>query len=38
MPRQIVLAETVVDGIDRAPGALIDLLRGANIGKMLVRL
>jgi NADPH-dependent curcumin reductase CurA len=31
-------AETVVDGLDHAPGAFIDLLRGANTGKMLVRL
>jgi|SRR3954447_19961526 NADPH-dependent curcumin reductase CurA len=31
-------AETVVDGIDHAPGAFIDLLRGGNTGKMLVRL
>ena len=31
-------AETIVDGLDHAPGALIDLLRGANTGKMLVRL
>jgi len=31
-------AETVVDGLDRAPDAFIDLLRGANTGKMLVRL
>ena len=31
-------AETIVDGLDRAPSALIDLLRGANTGKMLVRL
>jgi NADPH-dependent curcumin reductase CurA len=49
MPRQIVLtsrlrdgklthAETIVDGLGHAPGALIDLLRGANTGKMLVRL
>ena len=30
-------AETIVDGLDRAPGAFIDLLRGANTGKMLVR-
>ena len=29
---------TVVDGLDRAPQALIDLLRGAAVGKMLVRL
>ena len=31
-------AETIVDGLDHAPGAFIDLLRGANTGKMLVRL
>jgi len=31
-------AETIVDGLDRAPAAFIDLLRGANTGKMLVRL
>ncbi|GGV16168.1 NADP-dependent oxidoreductase [Actinomadura cremea] len=30
--------ETVVDGLDRAPEALIGVLRGANTGKMLVRL
>ena len=30
--------ETVVEGLDRAPQALIDVLRGANLGKMLVRL
>jgi NADPH-dependent curcumin reductase CurA len=30
--------ETVVDGLDQAPQALIDLLRGAGVGKMLVRL
>jgi len=35
---KIVHAETIVDGLDRAPGAFIDLLRGANTGKMLVRL
>jgi NADPH-dependent curcumin reductase CurA len=29
--------ETVVDGLERAPQAFIDLLRGANIGKMIVR-
>src|SRR5256885_53337 len=27
-------AETIVDGLERAPGAFIDLLRGANTGKM----
>jgi len=31
-------AETIVDGLERAPRAFIDLLRGANTGKMLVRL
>ncbi len=31
-------AETIVDGLEHAPGAFIDLLRGANTGKMLVRL
>ncbi|MGW4895614.1 NADP-dependent oxidoreductase [Kitasatospora sp. NPDC004240] len=30
--------ETVVDGIERAPEALLGVLRGANTGKMLVRL
>jgi len=31
-------AETIVEGLDHAPGAFIDLLRGANTGKMIVRL
>ena len=30
--------ETVVDGLDQAPGAFLDLMRGGNTGKMLVRL
>ncbi|XTZ14139.1 NADP-dependent oxidoreductase [Micromonospora echinospora] len=30
--------ETVVDGIENAPGAFLGLLRGENLGKMLVRL
>ena len=30
--------ETVVDGLENAPAAFIDLLRGGNTGKMLVRL
>lgn len=30
--------ETVVDGVERAPEAFIGVLRGANTGKMLVRL
>ena len=35
---KLVYAETVVDGLEHAPEAFIDLLRGANTGKMLVRL
>jgi NADPH-dependent curcumin reductase CurA len=31
-------AETVVDGLERAPDAFLGVLRGANTGKMLVRL
>jgi len=31
-------AETIVDGLGHAPDALINLLRGANTGKMIVRL
>jgi NADPH-dependent curcumin reductase CurA len=31
-------AETIVEGLDHAPDAFIDLLRGANTGKMIVRL
>ncbi len=34
---RIRLAETIVDGIENAPAAFIGLLRGENIGKMLVR-
>ncbi|GAA2078295.1 NADP-dependent oxidoreductase [Actinomadura alba] len=30
--------ETVVEGLDQAPGAFLGVLRGANTGKMLVRL
>ncbi|TQM15902.1 NADP-dependent oxidoreductase [Pseudonocardia kunmingensis] len=30
--------QTVVDGLDQAPAALLGVLRGANVGKMLVRL
>ena len=36
--RRIRWRETVLDGLDQAPAALIGLLRGANVGKMLVRL
>ncbi len=35
---RIQARETVVDGLADAPQAFIDLLRGANVGKMLVRL
>jgi hypothetical protein len=29
--------ETIVDGIENAPSAFLGLLRGENIGKMLVK-
>jgi NADPH-dependent curcumin reductase CurA len=35
---QLSHTETVVDGLENAPAAFIDLLRGANTGKMIVRL
>lgn len=34
---KIAYDETVVDGIDHAVDALLDMMRGANIGKMVVR-
>jgi NADPH-dependent curcumin reductase CurA len=34
----LVAEETVVDGLAQAPQALLDVLRGGNVGKMLVRL
>jgi NADPH-dependent curcumin reductase CurA len=34
----IVVRETIVEGLENAPQAFIDLLRGGNTGKMLVRL
>ena len=35
---KLVHTETVVDGLDQAPTAFINLLRGHNTGKMIVRL
>ncbi len=35
---KLVAKETVVQGIERAPHAFVDLLRGGNTGKMIVRL
>ena len=35
---QIRFDETVVDGIENAPDAFIGMLRGANTGKMVIRL
>jgi NADPH-dependent curcumin reductase CurA len=35
---QLFHAETVVEGLDQAPAAFINLLRGHNTGKMIVRL
>ena len=34
----LVFQETVVDGVENTPSAFLDLLRGANIGKMVVAL
>ncbi|MFJ2031843.1 NADP-dependent oxidoreductase [Streptosporangium sp. NPDC087985] len=34
----VTFEETVVDGLENAPRAFIDMLRGANTGKMIVRL
>ena len=34
----IVYPEMVVEGLDQAPRAFIDMLTGANIGKSLVRI
>jgi NADPH-dependent curcumin reductase CurA len=35
---KLIAKETIVEGIDRAPQAFIDMLRGGNVGKMLVKL
>jgi NADPH-dependent curcumin reductase CurA len=34
----IKVLETVVDGLDRAPEAFLSMLRGGNVGKMVVRI
>ena len=38
LDKKIKWKETVVEGIDNAPSAFIDLLNGKNIGKMLVKI
>ena len=35
---RVKTAETIYDGIDNAAAAMIDLMKGANLGKMLVKL
>jgi NADPH-dependent curcumin reductase CurA len=35
---KVKTAETIYDGIDNAAAAMIDLMKGANLGKMLVKL
>ena len=35
---KLVVDETIVDGLENAPEAFIGMLRGRNVGKMLVRL
>lgn len=35
---EVVYDETVVDGIDNAVDAFVGLMRGRNIGKMVVRI
>jgi NADPH-dependent curcumin reductase len=35
--RKLTWRETIRDGLENAPQALVDLLKGENFGKMLVR-
>jgi NADPH-dependent curcumin reductase CurA len=35
---QIKALETIVEGLDNAPGAFISMLKGGNVGKMVVRI
>jgi NADPH-dependent curcumin reductase CurA len=35
---KLTAPETIVEGIEYAPGAFIDMLRGGNIGKLLIKL
>ena len=35
--RKLIWRETIRDGLENAPQALVDLLHGQNFGKMLVR-
>jgi NADPH-dependent curcumin reductase CurA len=34
----VVYAETIVEGLDRAPAGFVDMLAGGNVGKSIVRI
>jgi NADPH-dependent curcumin reductase CurA len=36
--KRLTWRETIRDGLENAPQALVDLLRGENFGKMLIRI
>ena len=38
LDKKIKWKETIVKGLENAPGSFIDLLNGKNIGKMLVKI